>query len=413
MSHQLSLSPAESEFAFRYLAPADASLNRAPLDAVEADHHLDPKAARGLGLAPDKPLEPLFRPCVVDCPIPDEPADRLVSALLAVHCPARSTPYSAYGVHASHPSPRAYYPLRHVVDAPGEDFPRWIDTEDLRGVALPGRDSAKGTAHPTLHVRVDFTVYAPLYNLFRKSLFALECGHFLGELLPLGEDLGLALRVSIDPTSVSVIVDGSSEPVRADALRTHASFARDRNSGRVRRSLFPAHHRFDSGQLGRFIGALRVGLASSRHHFPSVGRCNITPKLCLPPDQRSRGSIVTVLAEETHARDADRPIEALQALFAYPEFGFSTSPGVVFLCIDRESLFGDPGHFIQANAALGFIAQQVIRFAHGEGLFARPFRSYDQHGVDQLLGNPAEGRLAYYGLLIGKNRGQEPSGVLR
>lgn len=390
------------EFSFRYLSPTDASVVARPLDAIEQTYQIAPPARDPSGID----IEPLFR-ALVTCEAPDGSArDRLLALLLQVHQPATVTPCAGYGVHASYPSPRAYYPLRFVLLDGGE---RWqVDMRALRLRPEPAANNA-GLA---LEVRTDFTVYAPLYNLFRKSLFALEAGHFLSELLALAPHAGL--RIAPVVTGQTISLDVRDNGVPADwqaALRTHQRYARERNSGRFHRGFYPAPCVFDERMLIGLLAALAEAQSALAVALPRAPAIDV--RLCLRRGEGVPAGVYRVDGDALACIDPSDPVDVCERHYNYDNFNFTTVPAVLFLCVDELAFHCHDDTFLEMNMSLGYLNQQLIRHLSGHGLVGRPFRSYDQLGIDTLLQTPADGQRAYYGLMVARNRCREAWGVLR
>jgi len=394
------------EFSFRYLSPADASVVARPLDAFEQTHQVAPPARDASGID----IEPLFR-ALVTGEAPDGSArDRLLALLLQVHQPATVTPCAGYGVHASYPSPRAYYPLRFsLLDGDA----RWqVDMRALRLRPEPAAASATTYAALALEVRTDFTVYAPLYNLFRKSLFALETGHFLSELMALAPYAGLGIAPAV--TGQAIRLDVRDEGVPAGwqaALQTHQRYARERNSGRFYRGFYPAPCVFDEVMLDGLLAALaeaQSALAVALPHAPAID-----VRLCLRRGDGVPAGVYRVDGGALACIDPHDPVDACERHYNYDNFNFTTVPAVLFLCVDELAFHCHDDTFLEMNMSLGYLNQQLIRHLSGHGLVGRPFRSYDQLGIDTLLQTPADGQRAYYGLMVARNRCREAWGVLR
>ena len=403
---------AADEFAFRYLFPDDARKEPWTLDATEQRYQLPSTAGDAAGVD----LEPWFRPCVLGKPAQDGLRDRLLTTLLACLSPASLTPRSPYGLHGSHPSPRAYYPLQCLLLDAQRDECHWLDHRQLRlrPIAGHGLLPPPGDAGLSLWLKADFHVYHPLYNLFRKALFALEAGHFMAEILALGKAFELDLRPAIDERGIRITVHAHpAGSAGGDALTAHSRFARQRNSGRFQQGLMPASHRFDSAALGRLRDAISTALDEAAGLFPLVRQYPLSAKLCLRAGEGVAAGIYRIAPEGLQQLDPADPVDACERHFNYPNFSFATVPGLLFLCIDPTALAGPERNFIEINCALGHVAQRLIRHLDGQQLFGRPFRSYDQFGMDRLLRNSADGSKTYYGLLMGRNRSQETLGVLR
>jgi len=404
---------AQEEFAFRYLFPQDARERWRPLSSLEQCLHFSRRHAR-VASEPGIDLEPVFRACTFKDAVGGSVRDRLVALVLATHCPATVTPHG-YGIHASYPSPRAYYALSFLLVDHDSGTVEWIDTAQLRLRAVPAPPLARACAPAyrfSLWIKVDFEVYDPLYNLFRSSLFALEAGHMVHELIGLGHCFGLRVVPSADDTGIRVDIEEHTSSIEPLALAQHRRFARERNSGRSRIGLFPAWHRLTRDQLDRLADAIRTGVSDAHASFPVTREFPLTAELCLRAGENVAAGIFAVETQGLRLVDSEDPVDACERFYNYREFGFRTVPAVAFLSVAPRA-FGSANHdFLQLNMALGFVWQQAIHCLTELGLFGRPFRSYDQVGIDRLLRH-GDSRKAYYGLLIGKNRCRPPTGILR
>jgi hypothetical protein len=403
---------AEQEFAFRYLFPADARLQRWPLDAFEQQLHFAPPVPPyEAGDAED--LEPIYRGISAGVPPPAGLRARLLYALLAIHVPTNITPFGIYGRHGSYPSPRAYYPLMFTLIDRERAHVCWIDPVALRLVPLASAIS-RGTAPLALKLGVNFEIYDALYNLFRKSLFALEAGHFFAELTELGNALGFTATLVFDDDDVRAeITDQSEAPVSATALQAHQDYARSRNSSHFGYGLYPVRYPLAGTELAALYQALRVALAAARQQFPLAVQYPISIRICLHAAAEQAAGIYALESNGLRCVSDLDPFEACETLYNYPNFNVSNATALVFLGVERSVFALSDTQFIALNCALGFIAQYLIRYATGLALFARPFRSYDQHGMDRLLQFNAESRMTYYGVMLGRNRCAQHIGVLR
>lgn len=390
------------EFSFRYLAPAQASAGARELDAYERAFQAAPPPDDATAID----LAPLFRALVAGAAPAGAMRERLLALLLQVHQPMTVTPCAGYGVHASYPSPRAYYPLRFALLEQGE---RWqLDMRRLRlhhdGSAAPGALA--------LELRADFTVYAPLYNLFRKSLFALEAGHFLAELAALAPSAGLRIAPVLGPRSLRLEVHDDGVPGDWQAaLAAHRAYARERNSGRFVGGFYPAPYAFDAAGLAALYAALADAQAALAAVLPGAPRIGV--RLCLRAGSGVAAGVYRATAGAPSCIDPRDPVDACGRAYNYDNFNFTTVPAVLFLCVDELAFHCNDATFTEMNMSLGYLNQQLIRHLSGHGLVGRPFRSYDQLAIDSLLQTAADGQRAYYGLLVARNRCREAWGVLR
>ncbi|WEF31603.1 hypothetical protein [Pseudoduganella chitinolytica] len=391
------------EFSFRYLAQAQGSTGTLPLDAFEqAFQH----GAPPVDDTETVDLAPLFRAVVTGTALPAGPRERLLAVLLQVHQPMTVTPCAGYGLHASYPSPRAYYPLRFALLEQGV---RW--QVDMRRLQLR-RDGSGAAGTLALELRADFTVYAPLYNLFRKALFALEAGHFLAELAALACSAGLRIVPVVGPRALRLEVhDGGALPDWEAALATHRSYARERNSGRFHGGFHPAPHVLDAAGLDALYGALDAAQAALAQILPRAPRIEV--RLCLRAGKDVAAGVYRASDGAPTCIDPRDPVDACGRAYNYDNFNFRTVPAVLFLCVDQLAFHCNDATFTEMNMSLGYLNQQLIRHLSGHGLVGRPFRSYDQLAIDHLLQTCADGQRAYYGLLVARNRCREAWGVLR
>jgi len=390
------------EFSFRYLAPSEACVSARPLDAFERAF----QAGAVEAAAPCSDIAPLFRALVTGMAPAGSARERLLAVLLQVHQPATVTPCAGYGTHASYPSPRAYYPLRFTLI---EDGARW--QVDMRTLRLR-RETGAADCALGLELRADFTMYAPLYNLFRKSLFALEAGHFLAELETLASHAGLRIAPVVGERSIRLAVtDAGVPPGWQAALDDHRRYARERNSGRFHRGFYPARCVFDARQLDELLAALASAQRAVTAALPRAPR--IEARLCLRAGDGVMAGVYRVADGAMTCIDAADPVDTCERFYNYDNFNFSTVPAVLFLCVDELAYHCHDDTFLEMNMSLGYLNQQLIRHLSGHGLVGRPFRSYDQLGIDTLLQTPADGQRAYYGLMVARNRCREAWGVLR
>lgn len=402
-----------NEFTFRYLFPEQERKERSPLDALESRHQA---SAPGPDSDAGQDLAPLFQRLVAGHAPAGTLGERLIGLLMQVHCPVTVTPRGPFGAHASYPSPRAYYPLQFSLYDAGLGRGYRVDLDALRLHGMPAFPAeAAPPARYTLLVQVDFQRYDALYNLFRKSLYALELGHFLSEFTELLRRCGITagVRQGADGFCVDIYGDAADGRCPDIVFEEHRRRARARNSGRYHRGLFPVSARFDARQLNALLEALDAATGQLATMFPSVPALRLTPTLCLRAGEGVSPGIYRLVAGALECISADDPLDAFDTLYSYPDFSFRTVPAMVFLCVDELAYACSAPAFLELNCALGYLSQAMIRSLTGDGWFARPFRSYQQLGVDRLLQNRAAGLRTYYGLLIGKNRSQEPLVTLR
>ncbi|MFC0252245.1 hypothetical protein [Massilia consociata] len=397
-----------NEFTFRYLYPEQERKQRYPLDALERRHQA---AVPGPDAGAGQDLAPLFQRLAAGHAPAGTLSERLIGLLMQVHSPVTVTPRGPFGTHASYPSPRAYYPLQFsLYDAePGRGFRIDLDALRLHGMAAFPAEAAPGARY-TLLVQADFERYDALYNLFRKSLYTLELGHFLSEFMELARRCGIAagVRQSAAGFCVDIYGDAGDERCPDGVFEEHRRFARARNSGRYHRGLYPVAARCNATQLGALRDALDAAMGQLETMFPSVPAMRLTPTLCLRAGEGVSPGIYRHVGGALQCISLDDPVDVFDTLYSYPDFSFRTVPAMVFLCVDELAYACSAPAFLELNCALGYLSQAMIRSLTGDGWFARPFRSYQQVGVDRLLQNRAAGLRTYYGLLIGKNRSQEP-----
>lgn len=389
------------EFSFRYLAPEQACAGAREFDAYERAFQ-----ATACAGGPTVDLAPLFRALVTGTAPAAGARERLLALLLQVHQPMTVTPCAGYGMHASYPSPRAYYPLRFTLLEGGE---RW--QLDMRRLQLQP-DGATDTGPLALELRADFTLYAPLYNLFRKSLFALEAGHFLAELAVLAPHAGLRIEAVVGARSLRLVVHDEGAPGDwQGALAAHRAYARERSSGRFYGGFYPAPYAFDALGLDALLAALADAHAALAKVLPRAPR--IGARLCLRAGSGVPAGVHRVTDGTWTCIDPHDPVDACGRAYNYDNFNFRTVPAVLFLCVDELAFHCNDATFTEMNMSLGYLNQQLIRHLSGHGLVGRPFRSYDQLAIDNLLQTSADGQRAYYGLLVARNRCREAWGVLR
>lgn len=404
---------AEEEFAFRYLSPAQATAAPRELDAVERLFQFTPPAGDP---ACEADLEPLFRRLVLGQPVAGDTRTRVLAALLQVHLPGCVTPLTGYGLHASYPSPRAYYPMQFLLEDDGAGCLWHVDMRALglrRVAARPKAAPAAQDAPFALQVRTDFRVYAPLYNLFRKSLFALECGHFLAEYARVAGSLGMRVAPVVTAAAVRLELHGAPDADTPADLGRHRRFARERNSGRFFHGFFPAPSGFAQRHLDRLRDAIGAALAGARDLFPDGLPAAIVPKLCLRAGPGIAPGIYRVGQDALTQIAQDDPIDACERFYNYTSFNFRFVPAILYWCVDELAFAGDDAAFLRLNLVLGYLNQHLIHAMFDGELLGRPFRSYDQPGIDRLLGNAGDGLRAYYGLMLVRNRCSDALGTLR
>lgn len=400
---------AEEEFAFRYLALNQATTHVRSLDALEQEHQFRPLP----GAAPAGPdLAPLFRTLVAGQTPGGDVRQRLLAALLQAHLPGCVTPLTGYGLHASYPSPRAYYPLQFILEEGATGGAWHVDMEAMRLQPQAGA-AADGDAPFTLLIKTNFRIYAPLYNLFRKSLFALECGHFLSEFLLLADALGLHVTPQLQSGAIRLALRDAGAPATPDPLAAHRHFARERNSGRFFQGFYPAPSSFCDSHLDRLTGNFRAALQEIARLFPSSGRLRLSAKLCLRASPGVAPGIYRLDAGGLTCLSAQDPLAQCERLYNYTAFNFRHVPAIVFLCVDELAYACADTAFLEMNMVLGYLSQQLIRGIWDGEMLGRPFRSYDQLGIDRLLQNADDGLRSYYGLMLARNRCSDALGMLR
>ncbi|CDG85916.1 hypothetical protein [Janthinobacterium agaricidamnosum] len=404
---------AEDEFAFRYLSPSEAITHARAPDRFEQNHQFV-RGAGGQGR--DVDLSALFRALVTGQEAPrGELRQRLLTVLLQVHLPGSVTPLTGYGLHASYPSPRGYYPMQFLLEERAREALWHVDMDALSMRHLGAAPAGIGDDAPyALCIKTDFDIYAPLYNLFRKSLFALECGHFLSEFLLLAGQLGIGVAPQVAAGAIKLLLreDGSTEPV-SDPLAAHRHFARERNSGRFFRGFFPAPSTFCQQHLAQLTAAIGDAVREAVRLFPGAQRLKLTAKLCLRASPGVAAGIYRVDPDGLACLTPDDPIDHCERLYNYPSFNFRFVPAMVFWCIDELAYACADDAFLEMNLVLGFLNQQLIRVILDGEMLGRPFRSYDQLGIDRLLRNADDGVRTYYGLMVVRNRCGDALGVLR
>lgn len=412
---------AEDEFAFRYLSPADATTVAKPLDVVEHAHQFNRMPAASGSANDSVCLDALFRALVACQPPAGDLRQRVLAALLQVHLPGCVTPLTGYGLHASYPSPRAYYPMQFLLEEQARQCIWHVDMDALQLRRIAAASNVSGHDAPlVLQIKTNFGIYAPLYNLFRKSLFALECGHFLSEFLQLAAVLGISVQPQVAPGAIRLLLrqcaDGqadASSMASTAALARHRQFSRDRNSGRFYRGFFPAPSSFGQFQLARLCAAVTAAVSDAVRLFPSANRLNLTAKLCLRASPGVAAGIYRVQEDGLICLSADDPIDQCERYYNYQAFNFRFVPAMLFWCVDELAYACADAEFLEMNMVLGFLNQQLIRAMLDGELLGRPFRSYDQLGIDGLLQNQQDGLRTYYGLMVARNRCSDALGVLR
>ena len=399
---------AKEEFAFRYLSPAQASTEPRGLDVVERTFQFE-RGDEAVERSID--LEPLFRKLVAGRPIEGDARERLLAALMQVHLPSCVTPLTGYGLHASYPSPRAYYPMQFLLEDRDAACLWHVDMDHLRLRWLKG---IPGHGAPyKLQIMTDFGIYAALYNLFRKSLFALECGHFLSEFMSVAGKLGIRTETRIAPDAMQLELHEAPLEHRANRLEAHRRFARERNSGRFFHGFFPPPSSFCERHLVRLRAAIADAVQSAMHIFPGAARLQLTAKLCLRESPGIAPGIYRVAPDGLVQLSGDDPVDACERYYNYMAFNFRFVPAILFWCVDELAYAGADDDFLTLNVLLGYVNQQLIHTMFDGELLGRPFRSYDQIGIDRMLHNASDGLRTYYGLMLVRNRCSDALGTLR
>lgn len=402
---------AEEEFAFRYLSPASTTSQPRPLDRVERLFQFEPgddDTGRGID------LEPIFRKLVSAQAVEGDTRERLLAVLMHVHLPGCVTPLTGYGLHASYPSPRAYYPMQFLLRDVSAACVWHVDMRQLRLRWLRSIPAAEEQGpRYALRILTDFGVYAPLYNLFRKSLFALECGHFFSEFLRVGAHVGIYADAHIAPDAVELALRDAAPAHGGAGLEAHRRFARERNSGRFFQGFFPAPSSFCANHLDRLLAAIADATARAASLFPGAARLKLTAKLCLRQSPGVAAGIYRVVPGGLEQLSGQDPVDSCERLYNYTAFNFRFVPAILFWCVDELAYAGNDKDFLEMNVLLGYVNQQLIHAMFDGELLGRPFRSYDQLGIDHLLHNAGDGLRTYYGLMLVRNRCNDALGTLR
>ncbi|MBI3711416.1 MAG: hypothetical protein HY253_00405 [Burkholderiales bacterium] len=314
----------------------------------------------------------------------------------------------------SYPSPRSYYVLQFVIEENTERYCVDFQAMVLKEMGVLPTSLPKNEIR--LCIKADFSRYDAIYNLFRKALFALEVGHFFSELNTLGRQCGLLLRPQVDQDGIAVTISAdASNEMSSGALLQHTLYASARNSGQINNGMFfTAFHRCHHQQFKDIVRTLHDAMDEAAEFFPIVRSYPLTAALCVRAGDDLQAGIYSVEPQhQLRQLTAVDPVEICQENFTYNTFSFASVPAVLYLCVDQQAFSFSDHEFLELNCALGYVMQHLIRLLVGEGLFGRPFRSYNQFGIDHMLGNSEKRRKAYYGLIIGKNRAQCATGILR
>lgn len=399
------------EFSFRYLYPEDARSEVRPLDELEQKIQLQANSYPGRWTLN---IEPQFRACALGEQNADSLLHRVISLLMFCHVPARTTPNNSYATHTSYPSPRSYYVLQFVIEENTERYCVDFQAMVLKEMGVLPTSLPKNEIR--LCIKADFSRYDAIYNLFRKALFALEVGHFFSELNTLGRQCGLLLRPQVDQDGIAVTISAdASNEMSSGALLQHTLYASARNSGQINNGMFfTAFHRCHHQQFKDIVRTLHEAMDEAAEFFPIVRSYPLTAALCVRAGDDLQAGIYSVEPQhQLRQFTSVDPVEICQENFTYNTFSFASVPAVLYLCVDQQAFSFSDHEFLELNCALGYVMQHLIRLLVREGLFGRPFRSYNQFGIDHMLGNSEKRRKAYYGLIIGKNRAQCATGILR
>jgi hypothetical protein len=399
------------EFSFRYLYPEDARSAVRPLDELEQRIQLHAPSYPGCQILD---IEPQFRACALGEQIAESLLHRVVSLLMFCHVPARTTPNNSYATHTSYPSPRSYYVLQFVIEENTERY--CVDFQTMALKSMEALPTSLPKNQVRLRIKADFSRYDAIYNLFRKALFALEAGHFFSELFDLGQQCGLRLQAQIDQDGIAVMISAdTSTETDPSILLQHTLYASTRNSGQINNGMFfTAFYRFHRQQFFDIVSTLHSAMKQAAEIFPILRNYPLSAALCVRAGENLQAGIYSVETEDRlHQLTAFDPVDLCQENFTYNTFSFASVPAVLYLCVDQRAFSFSDQEFLELNCALGYVMQNLIRLLVSDGLFGRPFRSYNQFGVDQMLGNSEKRRKAYYGLIVGKNRAQCATGILR
>lgn len=412
MSSQ-SRSLSTQEFAFRYLNPQEEIAKYRPFDELERAYQY---TSATLNDDSEFDFSSILRQVVIGSVPRGTVLERSLASLLQVHMPTTVTPFSDGTKHASYPSPRAYYPLKFILIECARHSAWFVDMQKMRLRSVDYLDYVKGhdEAGLAIYVKNDFHVYAPFYNLFRQSLFALEVGHFCSELIAVNDILGLETDVDINSSYCRMqIREKNNRKGSAASFIAHQSFSRNRNSGYARQGFFPKPSDFNHLILSKLLQALRDAIQMAAAYIGCSSKINISVKLCLRAGYNIDEGVYILEPAALRQVTSGDPVDTCERFFGYKNFSFRFVPAVVFLCVDELAFHCSDDELLKLNLALGFISQEVIRQLYSIQLIGRPFRSYEQSGIDSLLHNNQHGLRAYYGLIIAKNRYEEAVGVLR
>ncbi|MGP9802686.1 hypothetical protein [Rheinheimera sp. NSM] len=399
-----------NEFTFRYLYPLSNESKWRALDDIELQSQFAPHYLPGQ----DTDISSVVCAALSGDGCPQAGfVDRLLYALCRTHLPGYITTDASYGMHAEYPSPRSYYQLQfilacsdgHSLSYQHIDLDNWI----LRGVEAGDSSIAGEEAGTFLLIKTNFTIYNQLYNRFRYGLFCLELGHCLQALNRNLVAQGLKASLIFDQQQFVIkVVDalGRNSVASVDMSR--------RTSGFFNYGLFPKKVAPELLALPEIAGIM----ASYLLDFAAM----------CPPDFHHRPGLKAIVE---HCGDypcgiyqwCDKAFELekpgsymsdFQQTYNYNNFSFIHSSCVLFFTIDTEVLNNNRGTAL-CNVMLGAFSQRLIEHFTAKGLFARPFRSYDQFKLDNMLhdAETEDRRMTYYGLLIGKNRATQSIGAIK
>lgn len=344
------------------------------------------------------------------CPQKDI-TSRLLFAMSLTHLPNYITTGSMYGKHADYPSPRSYYQLQSILCRKGEKgwCHQHIDLEDwtLRELDTQLLSLPEPTADISLVVQTNFNIYNPLYNRFRFGLFCLELGHCFRALSRNLHKLGLA--ASLDFVQETFVIDIFESDERQEASSLDMT---RRTSGFFDFGLFPARAEPELMELPDIAACMADYLTLFPRQYPEDFRALPGIKALVDNHPSYPSGIYQWHAGEFVLEKPGSFMADFEEAYNYNNFSFIHSSIVLFFTIDPAAL-SDNRATALCNAMLGAFSQRVIEHFTAKGLFARPFRSYDQFKLDSLLHGQQASCMTYYGLLVGKNRAALPLGAIK
>jgi len=414
MYNQATDSPAIDEFSFRYLFPEKARQSTWPLDNWESQHQFPDIMKKQA----DEDFSHLAEQCMMGKNTSQDLHDRLIMALFQTHFPASITPRTMYGLHSAYPSPRSYYQLqfllhreqdgvRHLQHINMENWNLCTTTPEEQSLTqLPNADC--------LIIKTNFAIYNKLYNLFRKSIYALEVGHFFSSFQHSAKLYGLECQFRVLNNHFVIFFQRNNQLNDvSESLNEWMDIGRKRNSGHFNYGLFPAKFELTEKLVSEVGLQIQQAIDKVQQQHPCIADIPISLKACFREFGSHSAGLYQLADGQFKHLDSGEYVDQAASTYSYDNFCLNSVPSMLFLSIPTEVFRRDIDVFMTINVALGSIYQDLVHLLIPKGLFGRPFRSYDQIRIDELI-HPNDSEVTtYYGMMIGKNRGIETLGVIK